>query len=90
MEVLLHGHNSDSLLRSLHWSDAFTTAGTLGSEDAVEVIDAVDLVVEVYREGDTVQTIIADAAAEAARVVSLANSLQYALHDEMATDLTLL
>ena len=90
MEILLHGDHSHRLLCSLHRRDALSTAGTLGGEDAVEVVDAVDLVVEVDREGDAVKTVIADAATEAAGMVGLTYGLENTLHDQVTTDLTLL
>lgn len=40
------------------------------------IVDAVDFVVDVYSEGHAVQTLVAHAAAEAARVVRLAHGLQ--------------
>ena len=43
----------------------------------MEVVDAVDLVVEVHGEGDAVQAVIAHAAPEAAGMVSFPHSLQY-------------
>ena len=90
VEIFLHSNNSDSLFSALNWSDSVSTTRALGSEDPVEVIDAVDLVVEVDSEGDTIKTLIADAAAEAARVECFANGLEDTLHDQMTTDLTLL
>ena len=90
VEVLLHGHHPDGLLRPLHRGDPFSTRGTLGSEDPVEVVDTVDLVIKVNREGDAVQTVVTDTTSEAARVESLADGLEDALHDEVATDLTFL
>ena len=90
MEVLLHGHHPHRLLCPLHRRDALPARGALWSEDPVEVVDTVDLVVEVYSEGDSVKALIADAASEAARVESLADGLEDALHDQVAADLTLL
>ena len=90
MEILLHGDHPHRLLCPLHRRDALSTAGTLGGEDAVEVVDAVDLVVEVDREGDAVKTVVADTAAEAAGMVGLADSLENTLHDQVTTDLTFL
>ncbi len=40
----------------------FPTGGTFGGKNAVEVVDTVDLVVKVHREGDPVQAVVADAA----------------------------
>ena len=90
VEVLLHGHHPHRLLRTLHRGDPLPTRGALGSEDPVEVIDTVDLVIKVDREGDPVKTVITDTTSEAARVESLADGLEDALHDEVATDLTFL
>ena len=42
----------------------------------MEVIDAIDLVVKVHGEGYPIQTVVADAAAEATRVVGVAHGLQ--------------
>jgi hypothetical protein len=42
----------------------FPTGGTLGGKDAVEVVDTVDLVVKVHREGNPVQAVVAHAASE--------------------------
>ena len=90
VEILLHGHHPHRLLRPLHRGDSLPAGGTLGGEDPVKVVDTVDLVVEVYSEGDSVKALIADAASEAARVESLADGLEDALHDQVAADLTLL
>ena len=90
VEILLHGHHPHGLLRPLHRGDPLPTRGALGSEDPVEVIDTVDLVIKVDREGDPVKTFITDTTSEAARVESLADGLQDALHDEVAADLTFL
>ena len=76
MEIFLHSNNSDSLFSALNWSDSVSTTRALGSEDPVEVIDAVDLVVEVDGEGDAVEALVAHAAPEAAGVVRLAHRLQ--------------
>ena len=56
----------------------------------MEVVDAVDLVVEVDGEGDAVEAVVADAAAEAPGVVGVAHRLQDHLHDEVAADAALL
>ena len=72
----LHGHHPDRLFRPLHGRDPVPARRALGREDPVEVVDAVDLVVEVDGEGDPVETVVADAAAETAGVVGLTHSLQ--------------
>jgi hypothetical protein len=40
----------------------FTAGGAFRSEDSMEVVDAVDLVVKVYGEGYPVQTVVTNAA----------------------------
>ena len=90
VEVLLHGDYSDCLLSALHWGDALTTGSTLGSKDSMKVIDTVDLVVEVNSEGNSIKTVITDAASEAARMICLPDCLEDALHDQMTTNFTFL
>ena len=46
----------------LRHSVTFSAGCAFGCKDTVEVVDTVDLVVEVHREGDTVQTVVAHAA----------------------------
>jgi hypothetical protein len=48
----------------------FPAGGAFGREDAMEVVDAVDLVVKVHREGDPVQAIVAHAASAHTRTVA--------------------
>lgn len=50
------------------------------------VSDAIHLVGEVHGEGDAVQTLVANDAPEAARVVGLPHSLQDLLQDQVTTD----
>ena len=69
MEVLLHGHRPDRLLRPLHRRDSLITTPAFGHKDPVKVVNAVDFVVKVYSEGDAVQAVVTHAAAEAARVL---------------------
>ena len=54
VEVLLHGHHPHGLLGPFHRGDAVPTGGALRGKDPVEVVDAVDLVVEVHRERNSV------------------------------------
>ena len=49
----------------------------------MEVVDAVDLVVKIHGEGNTVKALVADAAAETPRVERLADRLENALHYQM-------
>ena len=65
-----------SAVSHLDGSDGLVAGGALGREDPVEVVDAVDLVVEVDGEGDAVEALVAHAAPEAAGVVRLAHRLQ--------------
>jgi len=90
VEIFLHGNNPDCLLSTLYRGDTLATRSTFGSKNSVEVIDAVDLVVKVNCKGNTVQAVVADTAAEAARMISLPDGLKDTLHDEVPTDLALL
>ena len=65
-----------SAVSHLDGSDGLVAGGALGREDPVEVVDAVDLVVEVDGEGDAVEALVAHAAPEAAGVERLAHRLQ--------------
>ena len=65
-----------SAVSHLDWSDGLVAGGALGREDPVEVVDAVDLVVEVDGEGDAVEALLAHAAPEATGVERLAHRLQ--------------
>lgn len=47
----------------------FAAAGALGRKHAMVVIDAVNLMIHIHGEGHAVQALIADAAAEAARMI---------------------
>ncbi len=76
VEVLLHGHDAHGLVGAVDGRDGVAAGGALGREDAVEVVDAVDLVVEVHGEGHAVQALVAHAAAEAAGMVRLPHGLQ--------------
>ena len=76
VEVFLHGNHSYGFLGALHRRDSLTTGGALGGKYPMEVVDAVDLVVEVDGEGDAVEALVAHAAPEAAGVVRLAHRLQ--------------
>ena len=55
----------------------------------MKVIHTIDLVIKINCKRNTVQAVVADTATKAAGVIGLADSLQYALHDEVAADLTL-
>ena len=90
MEVFLHGNHSYGFLGALHRRDSLTTGGALGGKDPMEVVDAVDLVVKVDGEGNTVKALVADAAAETTRVERFADRLENALHDQVATYSTFL
>ena len=59
-----------------------TISGTIDIEIA-KPFDAVDLVVKVHGEGNTVKALVANAAAETPRVERLADRLENALHDQM-------
>ena len=58
VEVFLHGNHSYGFLGALHRRDSLTTGGALGGKYPMEVVDAVDLVVEVDGEGDAVQALL--------------------------------
>ena len=90
VEVFLHGDHSHRFFGSLHRCDALTTGSTLGGKNPMEVVDTVDLVVKVNGERNTVEALIADAAAEAAWMEGFSDCLQNAFHDEMATYSTFL
>lgn len=53
----------------------FATASTLGSEHAMVIVDAVNLVIHIHGEGHSVQTLVADAAAETTGMVRLPHGL---------------
>lgn len=75
MEVFVHGHHPHSLLGTLYWGYSLATCCTLGRIHSVIVGDAVDLVVYVDGEGDSIQAVIAHTASEAARVIGLPHGL---------------
>ena len=52
----------------------------------MKVINAIDLVVEVDGEGLSVQTLVAHAASETTRMVSVAHGLEDHLHDQVAAN----
>ena len=83
VEVFLHGNHSYGFLGALHRRDSLTTGGALGGKYPMEVVDAVDLVVKVHGEGNTVKALVANAAAETTRVERLADRLENALHDQV-------
>lgn len=72
MIVFVHGNHTDGLVRSLRGQNGLAAGGTLWSQDSVVVFDAVDPVLCVHGEGDSIQALIADDTAEAAGVVRLA------------------
>jgi len=74
VKVFFHRHHSNRLLGPLDGSDGLVAGGALWREDPVKVVDAVDLVVEVDGEGDSVEALVAHAAPEAAGVVRLART----------------
>ena len=76
VKVLLHSDDSDSVRRSLHGSDSVPTGGAFGSENFVKVVDAVDLVVKVNGEGNSVQALIANGTSEATRMVRVPHRLK--------------
>ena len=49
----------------------------------MKVIDAIDFVIEVHGEGNSVQALVANATPEAAGVVEIAHLLQNHFHDQM-------
>ena len=76
VKVLLHGDDSDGVRRSLHGSDSVPAGGALGGENFVKVVDAVDLVVKVDGEGNSVQALIANRTSEATRMVRVPHRLK--------------
>lgn len=60
--------------------EASPTPHPQGADSLVVVSDAIHLVGEVHGEGDAVQTLVANDAPEAARVIGLPHSLQDLAH----------
>lgn len=54
----------------------FSATGAFRREHSMVVVDAVDLIVNVYCERDSVETLVADTATETTRVVRLAHRLK--------------
>ena len=77
VEILLHGNNSNRLLRPLHRRDTVSARGTFWRENTMEVVDAVDLVVKVDSERDTVQAFVTDTTTETAGMVGFSHSLKH-------------
>ena len=65
-----------SAVSHLDGSDGLVAGGALGREDPVEVVDAVDLVVKVNGEGNSVQALIANRTSEATRMVRVPHRLK--------------
>lgn len=54
---------------------SFATRGTLWCKHSMIIIDTVNFVVNVHRKWNSVQTLVADAASEASRMIRLAHRL---------------
>lgn len=56
-------------------SDSFSTGSTLRSEHSVIIVDTVNLIVNVNSEGNTVETLVADATSKAPWMIGLPHGL---------------
>lgn len=86
MKVFVHRDHSDRFLGSLNRRDSLSTRRALRREHSVVIVYTIDLIVNVDREGYAIETLVADAAPEAARVIRFAHGLQYHFHDEVAAN----
>ena len=79
VEAVVEGHHADGFLLAGLRHDGLFAHPAPGGEDLVEVFDAVDAVGGVDCEGDPVEALAADHAAEALGVVGLAGGPQDAV-----------
>ena len=89
MEAPVQCHHSLGLLLG-HWHDGLLAHRAAGCKPPVEVLNAVDVVGSVHREGDTIQALCADNTGEAVGVVRLACGSQYPVQDWLETFTALL
>jgi len=90
VEAAVESHHSNSLVLSRLWHDRQTTHAAPRGELFMKVLDAMYLVGGVDSEGDAVQRLAADDAAEAARVVRSTRGSQDTVQDGAHTHGTLL
>ena len=69
MEAPVQGDHPDCLLLALGGHDGLPADGAAWGEPPVEILDTVDLITGVHREGDPVQALVADHTGETVGMV---------------------
>jgi len=75
MKVFFHSYHSDSLVGALDWSNTGVANIANRSKNSMKVINAIDLVVEVNSEWNSIKTFIAHTTAKAPWMIKLTHRL---------------
>jgi len=75
MVVLVHRYNADRLFAALGGCDDLIAGRASWGKHPVVISYAINLVVDIDGEGNTVETLVADTTPEATRMIRLAHGL---------------